>query len=177
MLLALSFSLPKSPPLTPCFSYPCRVFSANETHAGDLLTSYKASQKRASETSNHTFFPLCTLPRMITSWGPSSCSKMSCNSGHSHLALRDVVLNNHLNTLICPCSDFTHQLLGQKHLLHFGRILCWRLSMEPSSTWLSLWLPTLPPLSSRETRGNWVCLGSMLISSCCCPMEGPSAWA
>lgn len=57
------------------------------------------------------------------------------DTGHS--ALRDT--DKHLNALICPCSNFTHQLLGQKYLLHFGRILCWRLSTKPGTTWLCLW--------------------------------------
>lgn len=90
---------------------------------------------------------------MTTSWGPSSYSKMSCNCEPSHLALRDVVLNNHF---LIPCSDprsdFTHRLLGQKHLLHFERLLHWRLSMEPSIIWLSLWLPALPSPSSWERQ-------------------------
>lgn len=64
-------------------------------------------------------------------------------------------LNKHLDALICPRSDFTHQLLGQIYLLHFGRLLCWRLSTKPGIVWLSLWLPTLfSSLLLRETRWN-----------------------
>lgn len=122
----------------------------------------------ASENPNHSLFP-SSLPRMTTSWGPSSCSKMSCNCGHSHPALGDV-----LTTTSTPWSA----LVLIVHTNSWDRNTFY--TSEEFSAEDFLWNPASRGSVSDCQLSLPLERDKMKLKACSshgCPMEGPSAWA
>lgn len=94
VLLPLNFSLSRSPP-TPysLFLIPLQSsFWIGNPFCRFALEIWEVTEllREKPQRILTILFSPSSHPRMTTSWGPSSCSKMSCNCEHSHSALRDV---------------------------------------------------------------------------------------
>lgn len=133
----------------------CRFPLAEEPHSWDFLSYWALRQ--GPHMALTLFSPIPLSPGWQHHEISTAVPKCHVTEDTGHPALRDT--DKHLNALICPCSNFTHQLLGQKY-----SFTLWKNSLLKTfyKTWhhmalsLIVQLFLLPPLERDELKSEFV---------------------